>query len=201
MPQHRSRQSHLSFRRTLAVILPRTLLALVAVVACAKKDDFADAARGRRLSAAVLTAPIQAAINRAAVSEAFTIEPSLILMLDTTYLPRTAGLAGGKPIPQPVRAAMRNSGLIQGTCQLSTTDDRHTPICETNAPGYIVRFSEIFRIAPDTVQVHLLSVRYQTPTSPPAQSLRFEKAYRIVGSGGKWRAVSAGRISSIDLRR
>src|SRR5687767_11711393 len=87
MPQHRSRPSQHSFRRSLAVVLPQTLLALVAVVACVKKDEFADAARGRRLSTAVLTAPVQAAINRAAVSEAFTIEPSLILMLDTTYLP------------------------------------------------------------------------------------------------------------------
>jgi len=201
MPQHRSRQSQPSFRRSLAVVLPQALLALVAVVACAKKDDFADAVRGRRLSVAVVTAPVQAAINRAAVSEAFTIEPSLVLMLDTMYLPRTGGLAGVKPVPLPVRAAMRNSGLIEGICQLSTTDDRHTPVCATATAGYIVRFSEIFRIAPDTVQVHLLSVRYQTPTSRPTESLRFERAYRIVGSGNKWRAVSAGRISSIERGR
>jgi hypothetical protein len=93
---------------------------------------------------------------------------------------------------------MRTSGLVHGTCQLSTTDDRHTPVCETATAGYIVRFSEIFRIAPDTVQVHLLSVRYQTPTSTPSESLRFEKVYRIVGAGDKWRAIMVGRVSSIE---
>ena len=43
---------------------------------------------------------------------------------------------------------------------------------------------------------HLGSARrFQTPTSGALEYLRFEKAYRISGSGDAWRVVAEGRVS------
>jgi hypothetical protein len=61
-------------------------------------------------------------------------------------------------------------------------------------PGYIVRFSPVFSIRPDSVEVYIYVQKYDTPGSEPSQTLRFERAYQVVGHDDEWRAVREARI-------
>jgi hypothetical protein len=179
---------------------PCLLFLSALLLACSEPDEFAAAARGRGLRVAVLTDRAKARVYEATLSSAFRLEPALILMLDTVFLPRSSGVVGGTTLPASLKTAIRARGVVRGTCPLPQSEDRQTPTCPAEAPGYIVRFSEVFRISPDTVQAHLLAVRFQTPASGPLEYLRFEKAYRVVGSGDSWRVVAEGRIASREKR-
>ena len=73
--------------------------------------------------------------------------------------------------------------------------ERLMETCDAPDPGYIVKFSEIFRVSADSVQVHLAAERYNTPTSAALELMRFEKAYQLVGKGTTWRVARAGRVT------
>jgi hypothetical protein len=58
-----------------------------------------------------------------------------------------------------------------------------------------VRFSPIFTLRGDSVQVYLYAQKYDSPTSGNSDRLRFERAYQVVPRGGDaWRAVREGRV-------
>jgi hypothetical protein len=57
-----------------------------------------------------------------------------------------------------------------------------------------VRFSDIFRMRGDSVQLHIAVERFNTKTSAQSAIMRFEKAYQVVGKGTSWRVVRQGRF-------
>ena len=61
------------------------------------------------------------------------------------------------------------------------------------APGYVVRASDVFRVAGDTVQLHLAAERYRTPQGDPQEALSFEKVYKLAARGDGWRVVGEAR--------
>jgi hypothetical protein len=177
-------------RRTVTAALVGLLL-----LACGQEDDAEEGVvRGRGMQPAALPADARARVYEAALGAAFDLGPSLTLLLDPRLLPRTAGIAGGEAVDADLVAALRRRGVVQGTCEPPTDGTRQTPRCEARAAGYVVRFSDVFQSSPDTVQVYLMAEQYDTPTSGAHESLRFEKAFEVVGRGGTWRVAREARV-------
>ena len=171
------------------------LLALLPLAACRPAGHAdGDVVRGRGLRVAALPVDSRARIYEAALGAAFELGPSLTLLLDPRLLPRTAGLAAGETMPAELAAALRRRAIVRGVCQPPTGGARRTPRCDARAPGYVVRFSDVFRVAPDSVQVHLAAQRYDTRNSGPSEALRFEKVFQLVGREDAWRAVREARV-------
>lgn len=170
------------------------IAALAAIVtgACTKEDT---SVRGHGLSVASVPAATQARIYEAAERGSFDVDdPSLSLLLDGRLLPRDIGLAPAGELPDAVKSAMRRNGAVKGTCEPPLTGVRGTAHCKAELPGYVVRFSPVFQVKGDTVEVYIYAQKYDTPSSGISETLRFERAYKIVGSGDRWRAVAEGRI-------
>ena len=175
------------------------LLPLVGLLlACGKSDEGPPAFRGPGLQVAALNVNQQAAINASALSAAFNPDPSLSLLIDPVYLPRTEGRAGGTTVAPALIARMKERGTVRGTCQTPRDSTRTVPLCPAPISGYVVRFSEIFGMGggTDTVQVHLAATRYRHAPREPAELLSFERAYRIVRVRGEWRVMSEARMPS-----
>jgi hypothetical protein len=155
--------------------------------------------RGRGLQPAPLSPPIVAAVYGAAVRGAFEVDdPSLSLLLDPRELPRTVGLDAGARLPDAVVSAMRDRGIIKGTCEPPLAG-RRTPRCAAARPGYVVRFSPVFALRGDSVAAYIFAQKYDTPSSGYSEPLRFERVYHIVRSGDGWRAALEGRVPK-DIR-
>jgi hypothetical protein len=172
------------------------ILPFVVLVACGGSDAGPPAFRGPGLNVAALDVSQQAAVNAVVVHAAFNPDPSLSLLLDPVYLPRTQGLAGGTPVAPALAARMKQQGLVRGTCQTPRDSTRTVPLCEAELPGYVVRFSEILGVGggTDSVQVYLAATRYRHTPKEPAELLSFERAYRVVRARGGWRVLSEARI-------
>ena len=157
-------------------------------------DD--DVARGRGLKAAALPADAQARVYESAARAALDVGPSLSLLIHPRLLPAAAGYAGGQPVPPDVARVLRERGIIRGTCETPADSARpkRTPTCEARAPGYVVRFSDVFQLGPDSVQVYFAAERYDTPASGAHEVLRLEKAYQLAKRGGTWRVVREARV-------
>ena len=175
---------------------------VAALVGCGRGDADRDVVRGKGLQLATLPVAERAAVYRSALRAAFDIGPSLVLLLHPRQLPRTAGLAGGAPVPAELAAALESSGIVQGRCDVpdESAEGRggrptQAPRCEARLPGYVVRFSDVFRRPPDSVQVYVEAERFATAASGPAQPFRFEKAYQLVGGGTSWRVAREGRVT------
>jgi hypothetical protein len=124
------------------------------------------------------------------------------LLLYPDLLPRSAGYEGGDPVPNTLRDALRSRGAIRGLCRPTVQAPRRAPRCTADLPGYVVRFSEIFRRGRDTIQTHLFAERYDTPTTGPSSKLRFEFAYQLTPrEGGGWRVAREGRLRSASEDR
>lgn len=173
---------------------------LVATAGCAEKKTGDGFVRGTGLRVTELPVPARVAIYDAAVKSAFDVGPGLTLLLDPRLLPRTKGLGPGTPVPKGVVEALRERGIVQGTCQPPGELAKEAARCDVANPGYIVRFSDIFGMAGDSVQVHVAVERYNTSTSANAEVMRFEKAFQVVGSGGNWRVVRQGRVTALTER-
>jgi hypothetical protein len=172
-------------------------LAALLFTGCGQGDDTEqNVARGRGLQVAALPADAHARVYQAAVGAAFDVGPSLTLLLDPRLLPRTAGVTGGQPMDPELAAALRKRGTIKGTCEPPTDGTRATPRCDAPAAGYVVRFSDVLELGPDSVEVYLLAQQYDTPASGAHTALQFEKAYQLVGRGGAWRVVREARVES-----
>jgi hypothetical protein len=168
---------------------------LLVTAACVEKAADDGFYRGAGLQIRELPVPAKVAIYNAAVKTAFDVGPGLTLLVDPRLLPRTKGLGSGAPMPKDVIAALRQRGIVEGVCQAPAESSKEAAHCEVANPGYIVRFSDVFRMSGDSVQVHIAVERYNTKTSAKAEVMRFEKAYQVVGSGESWRVVRQGRVS------
>ena len=175
----------------------RTLIVFACVGAAAGCASEPVAYRGAGLRPAVLPTGDVAAVYRRALATAFSLDdPSLSLLVDPVLLPRTAGLAGGAPMPEAVRSALERDGTVKGTCSVPLEKPRTAPVCRSATPGYVVRFSEPYALRPggDSVQVYVVVQQYAIPRSAPTGRLRFERAYQVVRRGRTWRATSEARL-------
>ncbi|MDE3054532.1 MAG: hypothetical protein KGL38_08655 [Gemmatimonadota bacterium] len=178
----------------IAIRLALGLAALAALGACtpAAEPPFV---RGTGLKVADLPVRDQVAIYQEAVGGAFTVgDPSLYLLLNPRFLPRTAGFSGGEPLSPTLRNAILMSGLAQGTCEPLVTDPPKVAHCRAQLAGYVVRFSQVLRLPADTMEVYLYVQRYSTPTSVGIDQLDFERLYKVVKHATGWDAVMEGRI-------
>ena len=137
-------------------------------------------------------------IYRAALGGAFTLsDPTLSVLVDPIYLPRSSGLVGGDTMPPVLVSALQSSGVVRGVCKVPITATRVPLICRNaERAGYVARFSQPFAMPGDTVQVHLVVQQYAIPSGPVEQRLRFERAYYVVRSGTAWSAVREARLSA-----
>jgi hypothetical protein len=154
--------------------------------------------RGHGLTLADLPIRDQVAIYQETIGGAFTVgDPALYLLLNPRFLPRTAGLAGGEPLGPALRDGLLDSRIVQGTCEPAvTTGALKVAHCRAPLAGYVVRFSPILRLTPDTMEVYLVVQRYSTPTSTGISRLEFERVYKLVKHRAGWDAVAEGRIET-----
>lgn len=151
--------------------------------------------RGRGLAEAVLPAADQARIYEAAARTAFEVDDAgLSLLLDARQLPRDVGLAASGRVPDSVAAELRQRGIVRGRCEPPLQGTRGAVQCTAARPGYVIRFSPVFALRADSVQVYLYAQKYDTPGSERSQALRFERAYQVVRRGDDWRAAREGRV-------
>jgi hypothetical protein len=145
----------------------------------------------------VATLPPQqvAQVALGAIGGAFSADdPTLRILIDPAWLPRTEGLAGGDSIPANVSSAIRSLPMVAGTCQLPVKR-MHTPlICPANRPGYVVRLSQPFQIGRDSVQVYLVAQQYGVAGGNTPERIRFERAYQLVRRGSRWRVMREARL-------
>lgn len=168
-------------------------LGMLCATAC--NTDEPSGVRGRGLAESTLPAADQARVYEAAARTAFEVDdPSLSLLLDARQLPRDVGLAATGRVTDTVAAALRQRGVVRGTCEPSLTTTRGAPRCTAARPGYVVRFSPVFALRGDSVQVYMYAQKYDTPGGEMSQALRFERAYQVVKRGDEWRAAREGRV-------
>lgn len=172
------------------LLLPVLSLGLL-VVACKGEESDDKFVRGRGRQVMSLRDDSKVALYRAAIGASFETGPGLTVLLHPRKLPRTAGIAGGDSVPASLVRALREAGVVAGTCE--PPGGRDTPRCEAPAAGYIVRGSDVFRGAADTVEFNFSAERYATPSSGPQDALRFEKIYQLVPRGNEWRVVREAR--------
>lgn len=157
-------------------------------------EDTSRYARGRGLDIAQLPASDRAAIYVAALGGSFDLDPGLSLLVDTAMLTRTSGERPGGALGTDVRAALRNTGVTKGECVPQRRAPTRTPVCRAEMPGYVVRFSDVFSMAGDSVQTHVFAERYDTPSTGEHNRFVIEQAYQLVRRDGSWRAVRKARI-------
>jgi hypothetical protein len=163
-------------------------------IACGRADDSDSAVtRGRRLQLASLPPSSEAGVYEAAIRAAFDVGPGLTLMLHPRRLPRTTGYEGGEKVPSGLEAALRERGIVQGTCEPVRDGARNTPRCNSSQPGYLVRASDILRVSPDTVEIYFAAERFGAAKGRKPEALRFEKIYQLIGGGTAWRVVREAR--------
>ena len=163
-------------------------------VACAQPEP--EDGRGAGLETAALPAAEQASTYGAALRTAFELEPALSLLLDPGKLPRGSGDVARDSVPSAIAQAMLTSGVIQGQCNPRPgARDRYAPICDAPIPGYVVRMSDVYRLGADTLQLHVLVRRYDTPATGPHSEFGFEEAYQLVRQEGDWRVVRKARLA------
>jgi hypothetical protein len=168
--------------------------AVAAGAVCACGGDDSNVLRGRGLSEASVSPADQAHIYEAAARSAFDVD-NTSLLLDRRLLPRTIGLAESGKIGEAAAAELRRRNTVKGLCEPALTGVRGAPRCKTEFPGYILRFSPVLGIKPDSVQIYLFAQKYDTPGSGNSEPLRFERAYQVVRRGTGWLAVLEGRVS------
>lgn len=161
---------------------------------CAREPE---AYRGPRLEVASLPVEAIAGAYRATLAASFSLDdPALSLLVDPTLLPRGEGLAGGDPMPAALQSALQRQRLVKGTCEVPIERKRTRLICRADRPGYVVRLSAPLALGAgsDSVQVHMVVQQYAIPKGPPAERIRFERAYHLVRRGATWRPVGEARL-------
>ena len=169
-----------------------TVLLLAILAACG--EDTSKYARGRGLQVAQLSAMDRAKIYAAALGGAFDLDPGLSLLVDTVMLARNSGERPGTPLGADVRGALATTGVTKGECQPERRTPTRTPICRADIPGYVVRFSDVFAMSGDSVQMHVFAERYDTPRTGVHNRFTIEQAYQLVRRDTGWRVVRKARI-------
>jgi hypothetical protein len=170
----------------------RKVLALAVLVGCG--DDASQYARGRGLQVAQLSASDRAKVYAAALGGAFDLGPGLSLLVDTTMLSRLSGERPGDVLGADVRHALRGTGVTKGECVPQRRAATRTPVCRSEIPGYVVRFSDVFALNGDSVQTHVFAERYDTPSTGEHNRFKLEQAYQLVRRDTGWRVVRKARI-------
>lgn len=152
--------------------------------------------RGPHLQPAELPVSDAVSIYRAVVGGSFSVgNPDLSILVDPVFLPRSRGLAGGDSMPPDLLRELRATRWVRGVCAIPVTPQRDPLRCQAERAGYVVRFSPLFALGRDSVQVHMAVQQYATPRGPVEQRLRFERAYYVVRTGNSWRAVREARLA------
>jgi hypothetical protein len=174
----------------------RVAIGLVALVgACSSgADDDASIVRGRGLTPVALPPAAEASVYDAAVRASFDVSPDLVLLAHPRRLPRSAGSAGGAEVPTALRQALRDRGIVRGSCEPKHDAPRDTPRCAGVAAGYVIRASEPLRVSADTIEIYFAAEAFAPATGARPQALRFEKIYQLVGNGTLWRVVREARV-------
>src|SRR6185503_19897372 len=110
---------------------------------------------------------------RAAVRGAFDIDESLSLLLDSRLLPRGVGLTAEGRMPTDVASELRRIGLTRGDCEPALEGGKGAPRCQAALPGYIIRFSPIFKLGGDSTQVYIYVQKYDIPNAETSETMRF----------------------------
>jgi predicted small secreted protein len=188
-----SRSSRCATLRRFARHLPIAAL-LLSAVACNTGADAGDDIRGGGAPSAKLNAAQKAGAYDAALREAFNVDSELVLLIDRSILPRTGGWESRDTLDAAVVRELRSAGTIRGECVPVRKDTKHGPTCVSNAPGYVVRVTDLFQVRGDTVRMFLAADRFQTASGiGPAQKFSFESGYELLRKNGKWTVVREGR--------
>ena len=123
----------------------------------------------------------------------FDPDPALVLLVHKRKLPATVGYEGGDSIPAALVSALRERGVVSGTCDPKREAAR-TPRCTGQRTGYVIRASPVGLVGHDTVQINFAAEVFGPETGQGPQSLRFEKVYQLVGSGTQWRVAREARV-------
>ncbi|MGH7718339.1 MAG: hypothetical protein ACREON_05785 [Gemmatimonadaceae bacterium] len=182
-------------RRSLTAAAVRVGLAALIALSCSR-DDGGPNARGAGLRSVTLPAAQSAQAYGEAMRGAFDVGPGLVLLLDPAILPRARD---GEPpglIPRDVVREMRDIRVIQGTCDPRGRSEKAAPICAADAAGYIVRVSELYGVAPDSVQLYVTAERYRpaSDTSGFQPPLQLEQRYTLARRGDSWRVARKERL-------
>jgi hypothetical protein len=168
---------------------------LCAALACSDgTPDDSNVARGRGREPAALTPSAEAAVYDAAVRASFDVDPSLVLLVHPRLLPRTAGYAGGEPVPDALVRALRGRGVVRGICEPKHETPRDTPRCTGSQAGYVIRASPVVQAGRDTLQLNFAAEAFAAGSGARPPALRFEKIYQLVGGGTAWRVVREARV-------
>ena len=159
------------------------------VTACSGVDPADSYVRGHGLKVASLSGDAESRILGAAVGAAFDVTPDLSLRLHPRRLPRTAGDSGGAPVPPTLVRALRDHGVIIGTCEPRRETPRDTPRCAGAEAGYIIRASDVLAARADTLVVYFAAETYGAATGRKPDALRFERIYQLVKRGESWRVA------------
>lgn len=165
-----------------------------AQMACDARAPEDSYARGHKRAVATVSADAESQIIEAAVLEAFDVDPSLTLRAHPRRLPREAGDSGGTPVASGLVRALRDGGLVIGTCEPIRESARDTPRCAGPEAGYIIRASDVFVITRDTFEINLAAEKFGAATGQKPEALRFEKVYQLVRDGQRWRVAREGRV-------
>ena len=172
-----------------------TVAALLGLSACsASEPDDSNIARGRGLKPLGMEPAAEASVIDAAARASFEVQPGLVLLAHPRRLPRTAGYEGGEVLPAPLVQALRSRGIVTGTCEPRHEAPRDTPRCPAQQAGYVIRVTTPFRAGGDTVQINFMAETFAPESGARPQALRFEKIYRLVGSGASWRVAQEARV-------
>lgn len=174
-----------------AVHLMCIALLLIGCDKAAPEDAYS---RGRGKKAATLAPGAEPRIVEAAIRAAFDVEPGLYLRMHARQLPRTGGDSGGAPVSPALVKALRDRGLVLGTCEPVRAAPKTTPRCSGPEAGYIIRTSEAIALPGDSVEVYFSAETFGPASGKNPESLRFEKVYQLVKEGTRWRVAREGRV-------
>jgi hypothetical protein len=168
----------------------------VALACSGGGPDDSNVARGRGLTPMPLSPGAEAAVYDAAARASFDVGPDLVLMAHPRRLPRTAGYEGGDTLPPALLQALRERGVVRGTCDPKHSVPLDTPRCGGPLAGYIIRGSPVVRVGGDTIQLNFAAETFAAAAGQRPQALRFEKIYQLVGRGTGWRVVREARVKT-----
>ena len=176
-----------------ALAVSSIALLLVNVIACGDRGGDGPDIRGAGLRTAALDDHGRAQVYAAALRQAFDVDSALVLLVDPAILPRNGSFDRDAKLGDDVVPTMQRAGIIRGTCE-TTDDQRRAPSCAASAPGYVVRFSDVYQAKGDTVRVFLAAQRFRTTAGVgPSQRFAFESAFEVVRQGDGWRVAREGR--------
>jgi hypothetical protein len=173
---------------------PGLVMVTALTLACSAAPDDSNVARGRGLKPATLPPATEASVVNAAIRGAFDVVPSLVLMVHPRRLPRTAGYEGGDAVPAALVAELRQAGLVRGSCEPKHDAPHDTPRCPGPDAGYVVRVSDVFQGAGDTLQINFAAEKFAAATGRKPEALRFEKIYQLKRESTGWRVVREARM-------